>query len=69
MDKSSICRAGIHNQVINDDGGLMIVSEEDGKSDYFSSTSNGVESFEFFELASKSFVVNSFKAWCPMDDF
>ena len=68
-DDSSICKAAIHNGVINSDkGGNIEVGMLEGRSSYLGSESNGIKS-ESQEKWDRSFVTNKFVVSCPIDNF
>ena len=68
-DDSSVCKAAIHNGVINSDkGGKLEVNILEGRSAYLTTDSNGLKS-DNKEKWDRSFITNKYVPKCPGDNF
>ena len=69
-DDSAVCKAAIHNGVINSDkGGKIQVAIMDGKSSYLGSESFGIKSESLDGKWDRSFVTDKYNVVCPIDNF
>jgi len=67
-DNSSICRAAIHSGAISDsEGGIIELTVEKGKKNYIGSSAHNVETLDYPQEWDRSFKVNKFKPYCPID--
>jgi len=67
-DNSSICRAAIHSGTIKDAvGGIVEVIIEPGQNAYKGSPRHGIDSLDWSEKWVKSFRINQYKPYCPID--
>jgi len=67
-DNSSICRAAIHSgAMIDSEGGIVEVRIEPGKKNYLGSTKHNIETNDNPSPWDKSFKVQKFNPFCPID--
>lgn len=67
-DNSSVCRAAIHSGAILDsDGGIVEVRVEPGKKNYIGTTKHNIESLDNPSPWDRSFTVQKYNPYCPID--
>ena len=69
-DDSAVCKAAIHNGVINaEKGGKLQVGIMDGKDSYLGSEAFGIKSENLESKWDRSFVTDKYNVVCPIDNF
>jgi hypothetical protein len=69
-DDSSVCRAGIHSGIIDNElGGKMYVSLSGPKSNFKGLETNGIKSEDYADKWDNSFIINQYVKHCPIDFF
>lgn len=67
-DDSSICLAAIHNGILSDEGGYLIIGSELGRSSYEGMENNNLVSAKWDATDTpwgRSFTVNKYVFFCP----
>lgn len=69
-DDSLVCKAAIHNGIINDDkGGKVNIGIIEGKDKYLGSDSFGIKSESYEGKWDRSFTTTQYKIICPIDNY
>lgn len=66
-DNSSICKAAIHSGIIDDTGGYAELRIEKGLKNYVGKESNNILSLNYNEEWNRSFSINKYNPYCPVD--